>query len=119
RDFNAAGMIRVDTSTLADTWALVGYDNSDNDGGTVMFASALTANGAVTLKNGPIPPNPLTPPLGPGQPYGILDPFFTSPPVGPPPASGFINTLTFLPSARHDFYDLLRDPDNPFLTPTS
>ncbi|MCI0376599.1 MAG: proprotein convertase P-domain-containing protein [Gemmataceae bacterium] len=62
-------MIRVDVTTLGDPYAVVGYDNSDPDGGTVQFASTND----VDVKNG-------------GNAYGIFDPFF---PFDPPSAEYF------------------------------
>src|SRR5207245_2850936 len=82
-DGNPYGFIRVDTTTIQDPYALVAYDNSDNDGGLVQFSTI----GGVTLNTT-------------GTAYGILNPGTSTNPRSP-------------------YFNLLRDPDNPFLTPST
>ena len=47
-DGNPYGFIRIDTTTIADPYAEVAYDNSNNDGGLVQFST----QGAITTKGG-------------------------------------------------------------------
>ena len=67
-----------------------GFDNSENDGGQVQTATL----GDVTVKK-------------PGNSYGPLNPYGLLTPTNPllPPRSAYLN--------------LMRDPDAPFVTPTT
>jgi subtilisin-like proprotein convertase family protein len=90
------GMIRIDTTTLSDTQAVVAYDNSDNDGGSLQFT---TSSGNAIVK--PFNANPpLGIPRGPGLPYGF---------------AGTTQTFTFTPPTNSGWFNLFRDPNNPFL----
>jgi subtilisin-like proprotein convertase family protein len=93
-DGNPYGFIRVDVTTMSDPYALVAYDNSNNDGGLIQFSTT----GPISVKPPP-PPVVISQatglPLGPSQPYGLL------------------------PGLRSPYFNQLRDPDNPFLTPAS
>ncbi|MFO0841893.1 MAG: tandem-95 repeat protein [Gemmataceae bacterium] len=79
------GVIRVDTTTTYDSHALVAYDNSNNDGGTTQWAST----GGIAVK--PAGANGVFGALGPGRTVGL-----TSDP-------------------DQSYYNMLRDPFNPFL----
>jgi subtilisin-like proprotein convertase family protein len=85
-----SSLMRVDVTKLSDPYALVAYDNSDPDGGSTQLAST----GPISVK--PFPPGP-----GPGAPYGLLVP---NNPFAPP---------------RSPYLNLLRDPDEPFLAPST
>jgi subtilisin-like proprotein convertase family protein len=78
------GLIRVDVTQLADAHAMVQYDSSNNDGGTINDPTNL---------NGTFDRNSTT---GPGTlNYGILT------------------------SLNQNYFNILFDPINPFLTPSS
>jgi hypothetical protein len=76
-DGNPYGFIRVDATTVQDPYALVAYDNSNNDGGAVQFSTL----GGIAVKNG-------------GGAFGLK-------------------------SHKGPILNLLRDPDNPFLSNAS
>ncbi len=91
-------LIRIDATTVSDPYALVAYDNSNNDGGQAQFAAPNLTTGPTQIKPTPAP-NPQK--LGPGNPYGLLNPTnLALPPVAP-------------------YYNLERDPNNPFLAPAT
>ncbi len=94
-DGNPYGFIRIDCTTVSDPYAMVAYDNSDAAGG---IQSATT--GPVSVKNSIVAPLGASP-----NTYGILP--------GPRPGSAVTNGNPL------GYYDMLRDPDNPFLTPSS
>ncbi|HXG10475.1 MAG TPA: Ig-like domain repeat protein [Gemmataceae bacterium] len=93
---NPYRFIRVDTTTISDAHALVAYDNNNNDGGLTQFATTGNVSvktGGTSVWTGRA--------LGPGQPYGLL---IANDPITPP---------------RSSIFNMLRDPDNPFVTPAS
>jgi subtilisin-like proprotein convertase family protein len=97
------GFIRVDTSTIADPYATVAYDNSNNDAATIQF----NTQGALNIKAAGGPTSVGTGlPLGPGEPYGLIRNPNTSSPGKTPYTTG-------------PYLNMLRDPNNPFLTPAS
>jgi subtilisin-like proprotein convertase family protein len=92
------GFIRVDTSAIVDPYAVYAYDNSNNDGGLVQYSTT----GAVTLKaGGRSQATGML--LGAGQPYGMINP----------------NDPSTLVTPLSPYYNMLRDPESPFLTPAS
>jgi subtilisin-like proprotein convertase family protein len=91
----AGGMIRIDTTLMSDTQAVVAYDNSDNDGGNLQF---FTNGNAIIKPNNNNPPFGI--PRGPGKPYGF---------------AGTTNTFNQT-QVNSGWFNLFRDPNNPFLT---
>ncbi len=87
-------MIRVDTTGLLDANAVVAYDNSLPDGGTVQYTIG-TGNVSTKPANTQSETAPVVD-LGPGQPYGFTFPAMTG------TNTGYLNVL--------------RDPTNPFST---
>jgi subtilisin-like proprotein convertase family protein len=91
-DGNPYGFIRIDATTVQDAYALVAYDNSNNDGGLVQFSTI----GGVTTKPASAPPVAgALGILGPGQPYGLIS------------------------TGGGAYLNQLRDPNEPFVTPSS
>ncbi len=90
------GFIRVDTNTVVNPYAVVAYDNSNNDNAQVQFST----QGAVTIKpnNGQVSAATFDA-LGPGHPYGMYN-----------PDTGDILS---------PYFNMLRDPESPFLTPST
>src|SRR5262249_40812222 len=84
----AGGFIRVDTTGVADPYAFVPYDNSNPDGGAIMTATT----GRLSLATRDFS-------------WGLIDPN-TGALRGYDPRTGQLN----------GYLNLLRDPDNPFLT---
>jgi subtilisin-like proprotein convertase family protein len=83
------GLLRVDTTHVWDAHNMTAFDNQTADGGAIMPSSM----GPITLSNTVVTQFP-------GElAYGLLGHVFTFDPLGNSPA----------------YYNLLRDPDNPFL----
>ena len=92
---NPYGVIRIDVTRISDPYALVAYDYSNNDGGLTDIATT----GAVTIT----PASPGPPAVGPGLAYGLLN----------------ANATNTTGPKRAPYYNLVRDPGAPFLTPSS
>jgi subtilisin-like proprotein convertase family protein len=91
-----AHLLRLDLTRLSDPYAFVAYNDNLNDGGL----ARINTTGAVSLR-----PAPLN-----SSPY-----FFFSLVTGLPETS----PITTIPPGSTPFYNLLRDPNNPFITPTT
>ena len=91
-------LLRVDITNLADAYAAVPYTNIAPDGGTVQFAST----GSASLN-------------GPGGRFGIYDVFTPNTPLTNPPTY----PLEQGPSGSTGWYNLERDPLNPFANPST
>jgi subtilisin-like proprotein convertase family protein len=88
----ASGMVRIDTTTVSDPYALVGYSNNEADGGLTTFATTGPTSIHVADQNH----------AGPGGPFGIYDDYGT-------PAE----------TIRNGYYNLYRTPSNPFVNPST
>jgi subtilisin-like proprotein convertase family protein len=99
-DSTTTGLVRVDTTKLQDTQALVAYNNSlpfsINPQDPLFDPIASTSD---TTGNATIEPNPPAPFLGSGQPYGIVPTEFDS---------------IEEPTVDIGYLNLFRDPNDPF-----
>jgi subtilisin-like proprotein convertase family protein len=111
-DYEQAGLgvIRIDVTRISDPYALVPYDNLLNDGGITM----INTTGDIIVNK-------------PGNFFGVADPF-TLPPYQPnglfeqytgenaPPLSpALMGSTPDLVTKTGGYYNLQRDPANPFL----
>src|SRR5262249_32314370 len=99
------GLIRVDVTTLSDPYALVAYDNSDPGAANV---TQFNSTGPTSVKPVGGTSNATGLPLGPGQSYGLLA-----------TATGGARPGTGSGGNPGGYFNLLRDPDAPFVSNSS
>ncbi len=84
-------LLRIDTSNLADQYAMVAYNNVS----ALNAGTQFTTTGTVNLDS-------------PGSPYGVLDVFANQP-----------FPIELGPTGSSAYYNLYRDPQNPFVNPST
>ncbi len=96
------GLVRIDTTTMFDAYAMIGYLNSAPDGGNFQFG---VDNPITDFPHGNVAVGSVAV-LDTGAAYGIVDAFTHQLETGGSPSTS-------------NYFDLFRDPNHPFVNPST